>query len=401
MARIAALRLTMLAGILLIGGCRQTHTVLGIDAGSTGGSGGRRCGGAGGPSGPATAASLSRGHSCALADGAIYCWGDNRNGRLGLGDTHVQRAPARVGTDTDWTAVVTAANATFGLKQDGSLWSWGANDNGQLGLGDFTDRATPTRVGTRNDWTTIRSRFYHACGLTSDRALWCWGRNEEGQIGQNRISLSDISVPTQVTDLRVWVATDAGDGHSCGIRTDGTLWCWGRNTDSELAQPDGAPIQIRYPVQAGDATDWEAISAGQNGNCGLRSGRLYCWGANGEQGLPIPNSGDTVEAPTEVPTTSSFVAVAFNTFGGCARTAGGEAFCWGRNEEGQLGLGDTTPREVPTALPGSGWTDVSPGRFSFCGVRAGVVTCTGDNSEGQLGDGTTNRRDTMGAVVLP
>jgi alpha-tubulin suppressor-like RCC1 family protein len=247
----------------------------------------------------------------------------------------------------------------------------------------------------------IRSRFYHACGLTSDGALWCWGRNEEGQIGQNRSSLSDIPVPTQVTDMRVWVATDAGDGHSCGIRNDGTLWCWGRNSESELAQPPGAPIQIRYPVQAGDATDWSAISAGQNANCGLRSGRLYCWGAKGDHDLPLPNAGATVAAPTEVPTASTFDAVAFNTFGGCVRTAAREAFCWGRNEEGQLGLGDTDPRDAPTALPGGGWTDISPGRFAFCGVRAGVVTCTGDNGEGQLGDGTTNRRNTMGAVALP
>jgi alpha-tubulin suppressor-like RCC1 family protein len=396
MARIAALSLTLLAGGLLIGACRQTHIVLGSDTSGTAGTGG-----SGEPPGAATAVSLSRGHTCALAGGAIYCWGDNRNGRLGLGDTRVQRTPARVGTDDDWTAVVTSANATFALKEDGSLWSWGANDNGQLGLGDFSDRATPTRVGTRDDWTVVTSRFYHACGLTGDHALWCWGRNEEGQIGQNRSSLSDIPAPAQVTDLRVWVATDAGDGHSCGIRSDGTLWCWGRNTDAELAQPADAPIQIRYPVQAGDDTDWDAISAGQNANCGLRSGRLYCWGANNERALPLPTSGDLVAAPTEVPTTSTLVAVAFNTFGGCARSAAGEAFCWGRNVEGQLGLGDTTLREVPTALPGGGWTDISPGRFAFCGVRSGVVTCTGDNSEGQLGDGTTNRRNTMGAVVLP
>jgi alpha-tubulin suppressor-like RCC1 family protein len=408
MARSAALHLTILAatltGGLLVVGCRETHVVLALDAGGVGGSGppdGGRPDDAG-PPGPATTASMGRGHTCALAGGAIYCWGDNRNSQLGLGDTREQHTPARVGADGDWTAVVTSANATFALKQDGSLWSWGANDDGQLGLGDFDNRASPTRVGTRSDWTMVRSRFYHACGLTGDGALWCWGRNDEGQLGQNRSNLSDVPVPTQVTDLANWASTDAGDGHSCAIRSDGTLWCWGRNSEAELAQPEGAPVQIRYPVQAGDATDWEAISAGQNAMCGLRSGgRLYCWGARGDQDLPIPGPRSIVYAPTEISTPVSFIAVAFNTFGGCARTAAGEGYCWGRNQEGQLGLGDIEPRDLPTEIPGTGWTDVSPGRFAFCGVRAGVVTCTGDNSEGQLGDGTTSRRNTMGAVILP
>ena len=260
---------------------------------------------------------------------------------------------------------------------------------------------TPTRVGTRNDWTTIRSRFDHACGLTSDHALWCWGRNEEGQIGQNRSSLSDIPVPTQVTDMRVWVATDAGDDtranpqrrHALVLGTEHLL---GAGPTRRRADPDPVPGAGRGRHRLGGhqrRPERELRPAERPA--------LYCWGANGEDGLPLPNSGDTVEAPTEVPTTSTFVAVAFNTFGGCVRTAAGEALCWGRNVEGQLGLGDTALREVPTALPGGGWTDISPGRFSLCGVRAGVVTCTGDNSEGQLGDGTTNRRNTMGAVALP
>ncbi len=397
----APLRVPRLAGLLLgglslvflgifLGGCRQTHTVLAVDAGL----------GGDGPPGPVTAVSQANGHTCALAGGALYCWGDNRNGQLGLGDTRMQQVPARVGGDTDWRAVVAADGASFALKQDGSLWSWGANDHGQLGLGDFIDRPSPTRVGTRTDWTMIASRFTHACGLAGDGELWCWGNNYEGQLGQNDgNNLGDLPLPTQVPGS--WVATGAGDGHSCGIRSDGTLWCWGRNTEAELAQPEGAPIQIRRPVQTGSDSDWEAISTGQSSNCGLRGGgTLYCWGGNANVALAIDSDGGVVTAPTAI-ATPALVAVAFNTFGGCARTAAGEAFCWGRNVEGQLGLGDTMDRLLPTALPGDGWTDLSPGRFSFCGVRGGAVVCTGDNRSGQLGDGTTNRRDTMGAVALP
>jgi alpha-tubulin suppressor-like RCC1 family protein len=82
-------------------------------------------------------------------------------------------------------------------------------------------------------------------------------------------------------------------------------------------------------------------------------------------------------------------------------TPADQALCWGRNVEGQLGLGDTMARVDPTPLPGSGWTNVSPARFSLCGVRDGTILCTGENQDGQLGDGTTNRRDSFVPVVLP
>jgi alpha-tubulin suppressor-like RCC1 family protein len=389
----AACRLICISASLALG-CRQTHVVLHTDAG--GGDGG-------GQAGPANAVSQARAHTCALADGALYCWGDNSNGQLGLGDTHVQQTPARVGADADWRTIVAADSSSYALKRDGSLWSWGRNDSGQLGLGDFTDRPSPTRVGARSDWTTVASRFFHACALTSDGALWCWGKNAEGQLGQNDASnLGDLPAPTQVTDARDWVATDAGDGHSCGLRSDGTLWCWGRNSEAELAQPDGAPIQIRHPVQVGDGTDWLAVSAGQNSSCGLRGGgALVCWGSNANTALPIASDGAVITAPTEISTPPGLTAVMFNTFGGCVLAPPGQALCWGRNEEGQLGLGDTTPRLLPTALPGDGWTGIATGRFSFCGLRAGQIVCTGDNRSGQLGDGTTNRRNTLAAVALP
>jgi alpha-tubulin suppressor-like RCC1 family protein len=204
-----------------------------------------------------------------------------------------------------------------------------------------------------------------------------------------------------VTDHE-WTAVGAGDGHSCGIRVDGTLWCWGRNSDGELGQPAGAPIQIRRPVQIGSDTDWRTISTGQSSNCALRSdGTLSCWGSNVNRELPFDDVRQVIPTPTDVPGTTGLSSVAFHTFGGCVLTPADQALCWGRNVEGQLGLGDTMARVDPTPLPGSGWTNVSPARFSLCGVRDGTILCTGENQDGQLGDGTTNRRDSFVPVVLP
>jgi alpha-tubulin suppressor-like RCC1 family protein len=295
--------------------------------------------------------------------------------------------------------VATAAVSTVALKQDGSLWTWGSSENGQLGLGDFTARQVPTRVGTRTDWTSVASRFQHACAIASDRSLWCWGWGFEGQLA--KLDDADLPEPTLVSDERDWIAADAGDGHTCGIHADGTLDCWGRNSEAELGQGSANPLQIRRPIQVGTDDDWQAIQSGQHSSCGLRAGAVYCWGENLSSTLPDAGPDVLVGTPTALATPVPLAEVSLNTFGGCVRTGSGDGLCWGRNVEGQLGLGDTVDRGVPTPLPMGGWTQLSAGRFSTCGVREGTVHCTGDNRSGQLGTGDTERRNTFTAIALP
>jgi alpha-tubulin suppressor-like RCC1 family protein len=365
--------------------CRETHTVLRPgDGGET-----------------RTISSVTAGdfHSCAIAGGALYCWGSNDDGRLGLGDTMARTSPTRVGTDDDWRVVAAGENSTVALKQDGSLWAWGLNDQGQLGLGDLAARQVPTRVGTRTDWTSLALRFNHACATATDRSLWCWGDDEEGQLAKQ--DTADLTSPTLISDDRDWIAADAGQGHSCGIHADGTLDCWGRNSESELGQGSSDPLQIRRPIQVGTDADWQTVQAGQQTTCGLRSGALYCWGRNLSSTIPDASPNLEIGLPTALNVPAPLAEVSLNTFGACARNAAGDGFCWGRNVEGQLGVGDTTDRAEPTALPMGGWTQFSVGRFSTCGARGGTVYCTGDNRDGQLGTGDLERRDTFTAVVLP
>ena len=382
--------------------CRETHDLLwAADAGAP--SDGRPNGD--GPpttSGPATAISSGRYHTCAIAGGALYCWGANDEGRLGLGDTERRLSPARVGTADDWQAVAAGERSTVALKRDGSLWAWGANDVGQLGLGagDFSARRAPVRVGDRTDWTTIACRFLHACAIASDRTAWCWGSNQEGQLA--RSDQDDVPVPTRVNDDHDWTAVDPGQGHTCGIHADGTLECWGRNSEAELGQGSSDPLQIRQPIQVGDDTDWQVVQSGQSGTCGLRGGVVHCWGLNiDEDVIPGAVGQNVVGAPLAISAPVTPTRLSFNTFGGCVLSAAGDAYCWGRNDEGQLGLGDTDDRRALTALPQTGWTHISVGRFNTCGVRSGAVACTGDNRSGQLGTGDQVRRNTMETVPLP
>jgi hypothetical protein len=137
-------------------------------------------------------------------------------------------------------------------------------------------------------------------------------------------------------------------------------------------------------------------------SCGLRASVLQCWGSTGDTTALIPVSprGTVAGAPVAVPVQGAAVGLAINTFGGFVVTRAGAALGWGRNVEGQLGLGDTTDRTDVTMLPLDGWAQMAAGRFSSCGVRQGSVYCMGDNRAGQLGLGDTDRRSSPQVVSL-
>jgi alpha-tubulin suppressor-like RCC1 family protein len=395
-----ACRVATLA-VLLTLACTQTHVVLtGGDAGAAPDASADADGGAA----AAITVSIASSHSCAIARGALYCWGANAEGRLGTGDTEPRQSPTRVGADTDWQAVAVSARASLALKRDGSLWAFGANDSGQLGVGDFAARRKPTPVvGNRTDWTAIATRFEHACALARDGSLWCWGANVEGQLGQDDQygSSTDRPIPTPVTMAYDFTQVDAGQGHSCAIRTDGTLWCWGRNTEGELGQGPDAPIQIRRPVQVGIATDWRAVQGGQNFTCGLRANGPLCWGRVDDATIPGATPGTVIDTPRSFDGPAGVIQISINTFGGCVVDVTGAAYGWGRNIEGQLGLGDFAGRNTPSLIGTNGWTQISVGRFTTCGVRGGAVVCMGDNRAGQLGLGDLAQRSVPTIVTLP
>jgi alpha-tubulin suppressor-like RCC1 family protein len=239
--------------------------------------------------------------SCGLSSGAAYCWGAGESGQLGLGDIDDRDVPTPLDAGTDWIELEAGFSHSCGLRAGGSVWCWGANDYGQLGTGDGQMHLTPTFVSTTHAVTLIASTFRHTCAVYADGSLWCWGNHSEGQLGQG----DDYPGPDHPTPVRVgafsdWIAVDAGDGHTCGIRAPGTLWCWGRNSNSELGIGPGAPGQVRAPVQVGTDSDWTQIRTGQAGSCALKGqGELWCWGDDVAHELGLSDAGDYA-SPTRV-----------------------------------------------------------------------------------------------------
>src|SRR5262249_35222768 len=137
---------------------------------------------------------------------------------------------------------------------------------------------------------TLSTKWSHACAIGADHTLWCWGDNDEGQLGigdAEPISSPGPAhpYPTQVGSEHDWLSVACGQGHTCGIRSPGELWCWGRNSEFELALPHSATqavLHVRAPARVGSDSDWLQLSAGQGTTCGLRRNEsgttLWCWG---------------------------------------------------------------------------------------------------------------------------
>jgi alpha-tubulin suppressor-like RCC1 family protein len=346
-------------------------------------------------------------HGCAVATSRLYCWGDNEFGQLGLGDDAPRNRPTLV--QGSWRAVSAGTRHTCALDELGRVACFGRNDRGQLGVGDRMDLPEPEFVELPTRATLVTTDFEHTCALLSDATLHCWGKNDEGELGQDDDYPGDQSLDADALSPVVvpgsWQAVDAGQGHTCAIRLDGTLFCWGRNTEHEVNESN-EQIQFRAPIQVGADSDWLAVDAGQSHTCGLRQDFFaYGWGDNNSietgEGAPLGILGATeLAVPTRIDAVSDLRLLRTDTFHTCAIDHDSALFCWGRGVEGQLGLGNNELREVPT-LVGSGYVAVAVGRFTTCAIgQDGGLSCTGKNDQAQLGTGDTVSRTLLSPVEL-
>jgi alpha-tubulin suppressor-like RCC1 family protein len=357
----------------------------------------------------ATAISAGAHHSCAVFTSGIACWGSNASGQLGLGDALDRNRPTLIADTRGALAVLAAGQHSCAVDAAGAVWCWGANDRGQLATGDRLSRPAPTRVTLPGPAVQLAARFNHSCALLDDAALYCWGENFEGQLGQadsfpgeQNVTGADALRPLEVAGSG-WLWVDAGQGHSCAIAADFSLWCWGRNTDHQLGA--GTDIQIRAPQRVDDALDWAQVSTGQGSSCATKGdGSLWCWGRNigfdTADGSPLGLEVDGAEIPTRVSEQDGWSSVSTRSFHSCG-LRDQELWCWGRAIEGQLGLDDPEIRNLPT-LVGSGYFAVSAGPFTTCVITvAGSVQCAGENDQGELGTGDVERRSVLTAVLRP
>lgn len=229
-------------------------------------------------------------NSYAIAsDGALYAWGQNAYGQLGLvsvGTYSGIYTPTKV-DDAKWAVVKGRSTTIVGIHTDGTLWAWGDNSQNQVNNSTTTIFTTPQQVGEDTDWTQVQAGLKMSAALKADGSLWTWGNNEESALGRAVEGKTD-GKPMKVFDKVL--SYSVGDMHVLVIKDDYTLWGWGYNLHGELA--NGTNRNIDTPTQIGTA-QWQTVAAGFYHSVGVQiDGSVWSCGFNryGQLGLGDDNN---------------------------------------------------------------------------------------------------------------
>ncbi len=291
--------------------------------------------------------------------------------------------------DVRWQAMSVGYEHSCGIQEDGSLWCWGHNDLDQLGVFGAPKRQwRPLKVGSAQDWEVLEAGGHHSCGIRADGTLWCWGNSASGQLGHG--ATWSGGSPVQVGTQTDWKSVSVGDEQTCGIRAGGTLWCWGDNSSGELG--DGTTTERHSPVQVGSSAEWAAVDVAQRSTCAVKTdGTLWCWGDNNYGQLGDGTNTDRT-TPGQVGSATTWESVsigrgpALTGTHACAIRSDGTLWCWGADAEGQLGH-DSADFSVPSQVGSdTDWQSVVADAGATCALKtSGQLWCWGNNIHGLLG----------------
>ncbi len=320
-------------------------------------------------------------HTCARLEARVECWGDNEHGQLGDGTTTERHSP--VIAISGFGGTITAGSehtcANIGIRT--SVWCWGDNEHGQLGDGTTTDRHSPVEVIELPGSGALVAGGSYTC--TVSYFAWCWGDNEHGQLNDG--TTTDRHTPVELDNHPINGLIAAGGSHACTLNEPGKIRCWGDNEHGQLG--NGSTSVSSAPVGVKTLAGATAVATGGSTSCAITGdAKVKCWG---EQ--------DDVSSPTEIAGLANVTGIGVGGNHSCAlATQVGKVWCWGGNEDGQLGDGTTTDRDEPVEASGlANATSITLGGLHTCAViEAGTVECWGDNEHGQLGDSTTTERHT-------
>jgi alpha-tubulin suppressor-like RCC1 family protein len=269
--------------------------------------------------------------------------------------------------------------------EDGKAYCWGGNLTGAIGDGTRTVRTKPTAVSTNLTFASLEVGAGHNCALTAAGAALCWGHNDEGQLGDG--SILDRLVPTTVVGGLNFTSISAGHAHTCGLLASGTAFCWGDDSRGQLGNggPDGT-LNANQPVQVIFDQPFTRIHAGYYQSCGQTADALYCWGRNDDGQIGDGTQTDR-HVPTQVSTSLAFTSISLGDRFVCG-VSQGAVHCWGANRTFELGnapaTGSNTPIAIPnatsflTAVTSMGASTVGSAEAYACGVRSnGVAECWG------------------------
>ncbi|MFP4597797.1 MAG: RCC1 domain-containing protein [Persicimonas sp.] len=359
--------------------------------------------------------------SCAFtAAGEAYCWGRNQEGQLGTGGSPEDNAWTPVPVQMPGTTFISTPatvdskhRLTCAIGVDRAVYCWGRNNGGSANPATLDPVVSPTRVEFPDDslrFAQVVVGYDHACALSRDSELYCWGSNLRGQQGVGRSGEGEMGKPPERVDesgfeheVEHFIEVAAGLEFTCASTNADRVYCWGLDDFGRLANGESdQDADTPRKIESGDWTGEPVVdlTAYAETACMLvHDGDAYCWGRNADGQVGAGSTEETSHVePSLVVGDFSFEGLYSGELHTCAITDAGRAVCWGANDNSQLGLegaeGDSVlqPGEPirPTAfneeLP---FRHLAPGVAHTCGVtdeRDPRVFCWGDNTVGQLGN---------------
>ncbi|WP_413294810.1 hypothetical protein ACLSU7_06825 [Bdellovibrio sp. HCB185ZH] len=361
--------------------------------------------------------SIGSGHACGVTTtGLMRCWGYNGTGAIGDGTTTARTTPVSVNASATYTAVSVNDDVNVGggrtttcaLLSSGAAQCWGSNANALLANGTLTQSTSPVNVDAGTTYSNIAVTGSRACGITSGSAggaLKCWGNFTYDST--KTLNLWGAGYAPHMGSWNKWftnlelpqwdIYTPANNSvfdnasQACGLKS-GKLFCWG----ASAVFGDGSRSAVRRyaPVAIDPATTYTAIATQHDAdNCAIdNAGNLLCWGKNdyGELGAAVA-VGSTAYVPTNVDPGTTYKAVSVNYATICAITTANTLRCAGRNQGGQAGDGTTNAITSFTTIDsGVTYAEIVRGYFHTCGrTMAGTIKCWGANGFGSVGNGGT------------
>ena len=274
----------------------------------------------------------------------------------------------------------------------GGLRTWGYNTNGQLGDNTIVSKSSPVQtIAGGTNWKQVACGYSHTNVIKTDGTLWTWGYNTNGQLGDNTIVSKSSPVQT-IAGGTNWKQVSAGFVHTAAIKTDGTLWLWGYNGEGGLG--DNTQVHKSSPVQTiAGGTNWKQVAGGGNHIAAIKTdGTLWLWGYNNKGGL-----GDNSIVPKSSPVQTiaggtNWKQVSCGQYYTAAIKTDGTLWGWGDNTYGQLGDNTIAYKSSPvqTIAGGTNWKQVAGGGNHIAAIKTdGTLWTWGYNAYGQLGDSTT------------
>lgn len=302
------------------------------------------------------------GHSLVIkSDGSVWGWGANSRGELGDGTTvAVQSSPVRA-IASGARDIAANNGSSYVLKADGTLWSYGYNASGQLGIGGYVNQLVPQQITTLTNVVAVAADSVSALALRSDGTVWTWGPGSSGQLG-NGTFITKSPTPVQVVNLTNVVAIAAGGSTAhFALKDDGTVWAWGSNASYTLGVSDST-FKSAVPIQVNGLSGIIAIAASGIHAIALKSdGTVWTWGKN-ELGALGTSSETYRYIPAPVVNLTTIKAIVAGSAATAALDTNGDLWSWGKNSNcGQIGDGTQTDRYAPVKTSLTGITQVSAG----------------------------------------